>query len=52
MPAREFEAKFVRVGIPVMITECNYSWPSAYGEFSVENVLDVSEITTGWMVTS
>ena len=45
MSPREFDTKFVRVGAPVMITGCNYSWPSAYGEFSVENVLDVSEIS-------
>ena len=42
MPEAEFEANFVRVGIPAMITGCNFSWPAKYGEMSVENVHKVS----------
>ena len=42
MSPGEFEAKFVRVGVPAMITGCNFSWPAKYGEMSVENVYNVS----------
>lgn len=42
MPAGEFEAKFVRVGMPAIITGCNFSWPTKYGELSVEHVYNVS----------
>ena len=42
MSAGEFENKFVRVGVPAMITGCNFSWPTKYGEMSVENVYEVS----------
>ena len=42
MSPADFEAKFVRVGIPAIVTGCNLTWPTKYGEMTVEKVYSVS----------
>ena len=44
MSPEDFEAKFVRVGTPAIITGCNFTWPTKYGEMSVEKVYSVSKL--------
>ena len=42
MSPEDFEAEFVRVGTPAIITGCNFTWPTKYGEMSVETIYSVS----------